>query len=688
MKIEIKKLFGTKDINIEIDNDVCLFVGENGAGKSTILKIINSIYDYNLMELSKIPFEEIKITLFDEFDRNKFAKKFFKVDNFALYEIKDGITSTVQDLIETIKYDDLQPNEFVFDVKFRINFMNFIKNYDFNKDIENLKLDFNRFISELKIFANQNKSDIYDDINCFDFDNYYNADFLFYFGFESSKNHIGGINTKYEFMNYLYTLNKVPYGCNVYFHMWYIFGITQCLENNYKLQNSEIKIYNFYSSFEPNCNIIKDKIIFLESTPEFDCFYYNDYIGIKGHNQYKLVPFIYTYKYIVSFNHDSLEQRYLLLNNMFYENLILFYQTFRYKIKNRIYDYVRFNDESIYSCKLLSDSNIKELFVKLLNKFEINKTTKSFEYSEKLKFLKFLKLTNKEIEKLEYNISILLNHYNENIEDNNVNSNINKEQMDDLYKSIEKQIIKKFFPNKQKPYDLNACGVYYSRVKYFLEKINSLYSKENAFLDFCYNICKIIKFYNDKNTKLKAYDCSMSFYLDFFKISKIIKELASIDINEYFDTLESSAFTYLTEKYFLYKTFKLSYTDNHQSKYLKPVYSNEFDHDNSRFVPFDKNLKMSNLNILIYDSRNNKMINESNLSAGEYKILRLIKLLAFGNSNFVMLDEPELSLSLYWQSMLLNDICVFSNNNMFFIATQSTTLIPEKFQGKIIFIKK
>lgn len=47
------------------------------------------------------------------------------------------------------------------------------------------------------------------------------------------------------------------------------------------------------------------------------------------------------------------------------------------------------------------------------------------------------------------------------------------------------------------------------------------------------------------------------------------------------------------------------------------------------------------------------LIEENMLSSGEYKILRIIKVLSFcENNNIYLFDEPELSLSIYWQSML------------------------------------
>jgi predicted ATPase len=52
--------------------------------------------------------------------------------------------------------------------------------------------------------------------------------------------------------------------------------------------------------------------------------------------------------------------------------------------------------------------------------------------------------------------------------------------------------------------------------------------------------------------------------------------------------------------------------------------------------------------------------------------LRIIKVLAFSQkSNIYIFDEPELSLSIYWQSMLLDDILKYGRRFKTIIATQS-----------------
>jgi predicted ATPase len=108
-------------------------------------------------------------------------------------------------------------------------------------------------------------------------------------------------------------------------------------------------------------------------------------------------------------------------------------------------------------------------------------------------------------------------------------------------------------------------------------------------------------------------------------------------------------FEELTSKYFIGKSFKL-----------------DFDED-------------FNIKLIIQNIKNGNNIDVSMLSSGEYKILRIIKRIVFTKSRYIfLLDEPELSLSIFWQSMLLDDILKFGKQNKTIIATQSTYLINEK----------
>lgn len=93
--------------------------------------------------------------------------------------------------------------------------------------------------------------------------------------------------------------------------------------------------------------------------------------------------------------------------------------------------------------------------------------------------------------------------------------------------------------------------------------------------------------------------------------------------------------------------------------------------------------------IEILDIKTCEILNECCLSSGEYKLLRILKMLCFSDENTILLlDEPELSLSIYWQEMLLEDILRYSKAKQIIIATQSPNLINEDQLEYLIEVKK
>ena len=66
IRIKINKLFNYKDIDITFDKNLSILIGENGCGKSTILKMLNNIFNNDFIELTKVPFETIFLFLDDE----------------------------------------------------------------------------------------------------------------------------------------------------------------------------------------------------------------------------------------------------------------------------------------------------------------------------------------------------------------------------------------------------------------------------------------------------------------------------------------------------------------------------------------------------------------------------------------------------------------------------------------------
>lgn len=63
LELKIKKLFGSRNVKFKIINNLSLIIGENGCGKSTILKILNYILNCDYVNLSKIPFQSISLKI-------------------------------------------------------------------------------------------------------------------------------------------------------------------------------------------------------------------------------------------------------------------------------------------------------------------------------------------------------------------------------------------------------------------------------------------------------------------------------------------------------------------------------------------------------------------------------------------------------------------------------------------------
>lgn len=65
-RIKITKLFGILNPDIKLDSDIKIIFGKNGTGKTTILRIINSVLSGSLYELKAIKFQKLVFYFDDE----------------------------------------------------------------------------------------------------------------------------------------------------------------------------------------------------------------------------------------------------------------------------------------------------------------------------------------------------------------------------------------------------------------------------------------------------------------------------------------------------------------------------------------------------------------------------------------------------------------------------------------------
>ena len=92
MKIKINKVFGRHDIEFDTNTRCTIYIGENGIGKSTSMKIISNILNRNFVDILKFDFDSIDF--FDEqvHYKIKYSDLYIDVDqmkNKFKYEIYD-----------------------------------------------------------------------------------------------------------------------------------------------------------------------------------------------------------------------------------------------------------------------------------------------------------------------------------------------------------------------------------------------------------------------------------------------------------------------------------------------------------------------------------------------------------------------------------------------------------------------
>ena len=59
--VSIKGLWDVKNININLNEDVNILIGGNGSGKTTFLRIVESLLNVDLSSIEEIIFDEVEI---------------------------------------------------------------------------------------------------------------------------------------------------------------------------------------------------------------------------------------------------------------------------------------------------------------------------------------------------------------------------------------------------------------------------------------------------------------------------------------------------------------------------------------------------------------------------------------------------------------------------------------------------
>ena len=147
MRLKINKLFGERDYDIAFNENLTILIGENGAGKSTITKILDSVFGGDMLTLSQFDFESISLAI-------------PMTKNNKIIDIVDGNVFPREKFEVNILWEDICQLEYAYDARFKVILKNFLKKYDYQKDIDSIKIDFERFLKEFDDYFQKEKSNI------------------------------------------------------------------------------------------------------------------------------------------------------------------------------------------------------------------------------------------------------------------------------------------------------------------------------------------------------------------------------------------------------------------------------------------------------------------------------------------------------------------------------------------------
>ena len=105
--IEIVQLFGTINHQIEFskEDDITILLGQNGVGKTAILRLVNMLFNHQLSNITEIPFKNAVIIFYEG---KELCINLLKGDanNVADYELTNGSflnSTTCSQISENVK---------------------------------------------------------------------------------------------------------------------------------------------------------------------------------------------------------------------------------------------------------------------------------------------------------------------------------------------------------------------------------------------------------------------------------------------------------------------------------------------------------------------------------------------------------------------------------------------------------
>ena len=570
-KIKIEGLFGKFDYNLDLSSKLNILIGENGDGKSTIINIINNIFNFDFTSLASIKFRRIEI----KFNNNQIIINHDDLlahpsAYFGAYTlIEDQVISNAQR--NFIRQKPLSISDFDSFEEFENKNNSFEKNtytYVENFSIKNIEPN---SITEKLIHALISKFSI------------------------SEFNDYVSLVVNYETDYFLRLFNQKAVAEKTIFNFIKEYFDTNSFKS---LTHNElidyIKIINKdYKTQKTRVNVIQ-----------------NSYFLISG------LVFNLTAQILNNKNTNFFLGRFLSLCNVKKLNMVEVY-----KLDSRV-DTTR----RLSSKKIIRPSDINSLLDQL--ETEVDESTATINMSIK-------RIYNEDTfeEFLVDFIDLARKFDKAKIE--NTNGNL------DIVDKLEYERIK------------SQLSLNYDYLSVFVGLKNFFYLKEKRTNEDYSNDKELTRDFNNyinKFIKETYYSFSNNFDETYRKTFYLIKE-----------------FVALFEKLWSKRLGSIKEAESILTSYL-----------------IGKNVEiLATKRFLIKDKKTNEVIPIEFLSSGEKKILAVFSAVLLGEQDGILLiDEPELSLSIPWQERLVDDISSFGGKII--LATQSNHIARDKHSKNIV----
>ena len=349
MKIKIKGIFEKYDTEFDFNRKNTIYIGENGIGKSTTIKILNNLFKFDYIGLTKYYFDSIEIesddktiiitykdlTLNKEYLIKKYCENYF-YDYDVYSELKQDF-DLLKEQYPDISINDLQFDDFTGDENAKqekLNMLLLIYPFDTLCQFLDNRLLYKIFKWDIKLLSNE--SIFKTEPRSTD---YFNAIHNFYL--ESEKESNDGIYYKNsniaKYHNQIKTIiSKLKYKEVLMINMATDFNVTNDLNRKYVINVAEEKslneIYKKVIESNKNTKSWHERKIFIGNLfNKYDKLSNEDFIK-ELKNNFKVIKDI-------GYKDNNIDIGYYLFNNIYNDDLIN-------EFKNDFYDYLHKKIES------------------------------------------------------------------------------------------------------------------------------------------------------------------------------------------------------------------------------------------------------------------------------------------------------------------------------------------------------